>query len=436
MDCEVNELYDDTRKKLLNFVDIKTLKEILNAFTMATNLTANIVDVEGKSIFSRNDAQKCCKFCRLIYSYEKGLERCQGAYKRAGKQSALMGKPYIFRCPSGLIEWAAPIIVNGEHLGNIICGQVLMWEPEEFFWLELREMNKAITSDFQELFKAVEELPIISGEKVEAASYMLYVLANYIMKSGWENYNYIKEIEQQQSVLYEEIENRKKLEITLNEKSFADNLVKENEFINNLKIGDSEEIKKSFRRLTTDIYTGSDGNIEVMKTRIVEVLILTSRTIVQMGGKVEETSTINNELFVKIADMKSIEEICLLASNILDSYLKCLENINPDSSNVNVRNMVKYIEDHYKENLTLEIVANASYLSTSYASRIFKKVKKISIMDYVTQVRMENAKRLLANKYYKIDAIAQEIGFVDSSYFTKVFKKYEGVTPTQYRKLI
>lgn len=436
MDYEEKELYESSRKKLLNFVDIKTLKEILNAFTMATDLTANIVDVEGKSIFSKNDAQKCCKFCRLIYSYKKGLERCQGAYKRAGKQSALMGKPYIFRCPAGLIEWAAPIIVNGEHLGNIICGQVLMWEPEEFFWLELREMNKSITSDFQDLFKAVEELPIISGEKVEAASYMLYVLANYIMKSGWENYNYIQEIEQQQSVLYEEIENRKKLETTLSEKAFVDNFVKENEFINNLKIGNSDEIKKSFRRLTTDIYTSSDRNIDIMKTKIVEILILTSRTIVQMGGKIEETSKINNELFLKISDMKSIEEICLLASNILNLYLKCLESINPDSSNVNVRRMVKYIQEHYKESLTLEMIASASYLSTSYASRIFKKVKNVSIMDYVTHVKMENAKRLLANKYYKIDAIAQEMGFVDSSYFTKVFKKYEGITPTQYRKLI
>ena len=214
------EQMESSRKKLLNFVEVSTLKEILDAFTTTTGLTANIVDVDGRSIFSRKDNAKCCEFCKIIYSFENGLTRCQGAYKRAGRQAALFGEPYIFRCPSGLIEWAAPIIVNGEHLGTIICGQVLMWEPEEFFWIELREMNKSLTSDFKELFQAVKKLPVVSGEKVQAASYMLYVVANYIMKSGWKNFKHSQELAHQQALLSEEISNRKQLQAQLEENPF------------------------------------------------------------------------------------------------------------------------------------------------------------------------------------------------------------------------
>ena len=170
----------DSRQELLNLIDMESLKEILNAFTTTTGLTANVVDVNGRSIFARKDVTKCCKFCKLIMAMDHGLERCQSAYKRAGRQAALFGEPYIFRCPAGLIEWAAPIMVNGRHLGSIICGQVLMWEPEEFFWIELREMNKSLTSNFKELFKAVEELPVVSGDTVQAASYLLYIVANFI----------------------------------------------------------------------------------------------------------------------------------------------------------------------------------------------------------------------------------------------------------------
>lgn len=147
---------NSSRQELLNLIDMESLKAILDAFTTTTGLMANIVDVDGRSIFSKKDVNKCCKFCKLIMAMKNGQERCQSSYKRAGKQAALFGEPYIFRCPSGLIEWAAPIIVDGKHLGSIICGQVLMWEPEEFFWIELREMNKNLTSDFKDLFKAVE----------------------------------------------------------------------------------------------------------------------------------------------------------------------------------------------------------------------------------------------------------------------------------------
>ncbi|HHW28846.1 MAG TPA: hypothetical protein GXX21_04745 [Syntrophomonadaceae bacterium] len=144
------------QSKILNYIDLETLKEILDAFMTTTNLVANIVDTEGRPLFSWNDIKKCSKFCKIIFQLQNGFRRCQGAYKRAGKQAAALGEPYIFRCPSGLIEWAAPIIIDGEHIGTIICGQVLMWEPEEFFWVELREMNNDITSDFQQLFEAAK----------------------------------------------------------------------------------------------------------------------------------------------------------------------------------------------------------------------------------------------------------------------------------------
>ena len=197
------------QKRLNDLVDIKTLQEILDAFTTTTGLMANIVDGEGVSIFPRKGIKKCCKFCRIIYSLEGGKNRCQAAYKRAGKQAALFGEPYIFRCPSGLIEWAAPIVLNGEHVGTIICGQVLMWEPEEFFWIELRKMNQTLTDDFEELFEAVGELAIVTGNQVQASAYLLYVVANYIMKAGWENFEQSREFARQRTLYHAEIENHK-----------------------------------------------------------------------------------------------------------------------------------------------------------------------------------------------------------------------------------
>lgn len=203
-----------SRSRLLDLVDKELLIEILKAFTRATGLTANIVDVKGRSIFNKKDAQKNCTFCQLIWKLEnkKGIHRCADAYARAGKQAALFNEPYIFRCPGGLIEWAAPLIVEGEHLGSIICGQVLMWEPEEFFWIELENMNRSLTDDFEPLYNAAKELQVVSGDKVQGAANLLAIVANHIVSTAWERRRQEKEIALQRLLLNEEIQTRKSLE--------------------------------------------------------------------------------------------------------------------------------------------------------------------------------------------------------------------------------
>ena len=110
------------RAQLLDFVDKDKLKNLLNSFTKATGLSASIVDIDGKCIFSKEDVQQDSRFCQAIRKLEeeKGIKRCEGSYARAGKQASIFGEPYIFRCPAGLIEWAAPIIINEVYLGSII----------------------------------------------------------------------------------------------------------------------------------------------------------------------------------------------------------------------------------------------------------------------------------------------------------------------------
>ena len=92
------------------------------------------------------------------------------------------------------------------------------------------------------------------------------------------------------------------------------------------------------------------------------------------------------------------------------------------------------MKDHYRENLTLENIAASAFLSSGYASRIFKKQMNISIMDYLLQLRMDEAKKMLRETTLSIDEIASKTGYADSSYFTKVFRKAMGMTPSRYRQ--
>jgi two-component system response regulator YesN len=427
------------RSRLLDLVDKNILKKLLNAFSNATGLRANIVDVEGKSIFGMVDAQKNCRFCQLIWQLQHGVERCQAAYARAGAESAKYGEPYIFRCPAGLIEWAAPIIIENEHLGSIICGQVLMWEPEDFFWVELQAMNKCLDVDMKTLMEAAQELEIVSGKKVQAAAELLYVTANYIMQAGWENLCHRKEIARQQAMLADEISARKGLEAKLQVKSNLnlDNcLKKERELVSKLKIGDREAANKLLGSLLVDIFVLGVGNLTLIKTRIIELMVSLSRSAVESGADLQETLDINASLVESIVRSETTDDIADFALKGLQQYMDLIK-ISGDARNLHLINQIKqYIRENIYTNLSLEIIAQHVYLNPSYLSKLFKDNQGITIMEYITKVRIEEAKKLLENPQYNIYEISTRLGYTDPSYFSKVFRRYAGVSPQKFRQKI
>ncbi len=424
---------EDSRQELRDLIDAESLKEILNAFTTTTGLMANVVDVDGRLIFSKNDVKKCCKFCKLIFAMKDGQERCRGAYERAGKQAALFAEPYIFRCPSGLVEWAAPIMLDGKHLGSIICGQVLMWEPEEFFWIELREMNKGLVSDFKELFKAVEELPVVSGDMVQAASYLLLTIANFITRSGWETRRRGEELKKQKLLLREELKTRKKLEEQLGQ-MFLYSMDQEQELMELLREGKKEQADTLLEKITEDIILGSKGNMDMIRIRAIELVVVISRTAVRANVPQERASQINSALVKMIQMENSIDGVSGHLQTSVNIYQKEIQSAAQVPEAAGIRLMKEFMQKHYQDNLTLEEIAGAAYLSASYASRLFKKTLNISIMDYLRKLRMSKAKEMLRDSEMQIDEIAVQSGYADAGYFAKVFRKTEHMTPSQYRQ--
>jgi two-component system response regulator YesN len=100
-----------------------------------------------------------------------------------------------------------------------------------------------------------------------------------------------------------------------------------------------------------------------------------------------------------------------------------------------VSEALAYIEQRYGDaEFSLKEVASAFYLSPAYFSYIFKQVTGTTFIQHLTQLRMEKAKRLLADPSYKVYAVGLAVGYPEYSHFAKMFKKYCGVTPTEYRR--
>ena len=98
-----------------------------------------------------------------------------------------------------------------------------------------------------------------------------------------------------------------------------------------------------------------------------------------------------------------------------------------------IKEVVSYIDFHYAEDLNLSFFAEMFHISRNYLSGLYKKETGMTLTDYIHQVRSRRAITLINSSSLSITTIAVSCGYNDINYFTRMFKKIYGVSPTQYR---
>lgn len=99
-----------------------------------------------------------------------------------------------------------------------------------------------------------------------------------------------------------------------------------------------------------------------------------------------------------------------------------------------VQEIKDYLDTHYTEKITLDDLAERFYINKFYLTRVFKEQFGLSVTSYLVQLRITQAKRLLRFSDASMEAVAQECGLHDANYFSRLFKKIEGITPGEYRR--
>ena len=116
-------------------------------------------------------------------------------------------------------------------------------------------------------------------------------------------------------------------------------------------------------------------------------------------------------------------------SQVIDSFQQ-----EQNASSYAIYQVEQYIHTHYKEDLSLNVLADLVYLNPNYLSNMFAQVTGCTLNKYIKQFRMEKAKELLLNTNMKVTDISQAVGYPNTSYFCKSFQKLYGTTPERFRQ--
>ncbi|SMC34911.1 PocR ligand-binding domain-containing protein [Sporomusa malonica] len=169
--------------KLQDIIDMDFLQKFQDTFAESLGVASITVDMEG------NPVTKPSNFTRFCMEYTRGsktgLARCMECDRKGGEESARTNKPAIYDCHAGLVDFGAPIMLEGRQIGSILGGQVLTSVPDEFYY---RKVAQEIGVDPDEYIAALREVKQISRKSLESAATMLYLVANTLSKTWYQQH--------------------------------------------------------------------------------------------------------------------------------------------------------------------------------------------------------------------------------------------------------
>ena len=143
---------------------------------------------------------------------------------------------------------------------------------------------------------------------------------------------------------------------------------------------------------------------------------------------------ISGQFVTEIEAAENPEQVNALIPKMIRHYCLLVQQHSLSRYSATVRDCLNYIDFHYMEPLNLESLAARFSVNKNYLSARFHREAGMTVTDYINQIRVNRASALLRHSSLSIREIAEQCGFADGNYFTRIYKKVQGFTPNDYRK--
>lgn len=412
---------------LYTLVNKEHLSEMLDTFNQCMNIPIQVLDEEGQILQARGETTS---FCSLFKKKLPPNDTCAKVHADASKIAMDLGEPYIFACHANLNHIVIPLINQNALFGSILAGPFLMDEADSILIEDISKRYSYSTYELLELYDESKSLQVIPPAKVTHLSKMMYYMFSGLISDSKQQLIVNRNKLHQQSRINESIQ-MYKTSGTASHNTYPYD--KERLLISKLKTGDVKEAKALLNDLLGYVFFSQGSNLEIVKSRSLELCSLLSRAAIEGGATSDSILKVNNQLLTVIPTINNIDDLCYKLQEAIDAFTDCMFEHVPSKNSETVKKAIQYISKNYANALTLDLVANQVHLNPTYFSTLFKKSTGSSFKEYLNMVRVEESKRLLSNTDYSLIDIAIATGFEDQSYFTKVFKRYTGLTPKQFR---
>lgn len=166
-----------------SFIDLDVLQNILDNFSRSTGFATVTVDYKGEPVTRESGFTD---FCTEMRKCAEHFQYCKQCDAHGGLHAAIQGKPHVYKCHCGLVDFAVPLMVDGSYLGAILCGQTILPEGDESILGNIVDVQTdwSVNKRLVEFHKKIQKAPY---EKVYSTAMLLHEIANYIVEKSYIN---------------------------------------------------------------------------------------------------------------------------------------------------------------------------------------------------------------------------------------------------------
>jgi two-component system response regulator YesN len=199
------------------------------------------------------------------------------------------------------------------------------------------------------------------------------------------------------------------------------------DYFDQIRIGDWVSIRSGVLDLIQQ-HENEGNSLVHTQQRVLELLWIANRVMDEMGMETDTTF-----FSFQAQDYRQLRaETLQLLGRMNATYVAHYDRVEADK----IHQIKQYISEHSHKDISLDILAKRVNLSPIYISKMFKEKLGINYIDFLTECRIEKAKKLMQDPERSLKEITFEIGYNEPNYFSKVFKKMSGVSPKEYRKTL
>ena len=402
---------------------------VLDSFAKTTGLTCRLIDDKGETISLVKDMYNVYMELKLNEDILKE------SFLYGANQALVYGGSYIFFSPYGFVHFTTPIIKNEKIVGAFVVGPILMTERDQFLFDLIISFSEYDEKDSDLIAKRLDAIPIVSTTRVKAYSDLLLCCAHFVTAEGYDRFEKDQKRMKQRSEIASYISYIKTMGgEALDSPAYP--VEKEKELMSHISIGDRNESNRILNEILAHIYIGYGMDFDLLKSRVLELVVLLSRAAIEGGAVVEEIFGLNYSYLSEINDYDTIDQLTEWLAKITNKFSASVFQFGKAKHRDSIFKAMDYIKRGYMRKITLEEVAEHVYFSGAYFSKIFKEETGITFNKYLNKVRITSSKELLKEKDLSLSDIAEAVGFHDQSHFSKIFKISAKMSPKKYRELL
>jgi len=407
-------------------IDARRVMKLGTEYRATAGLPLVLVDADGREVWRLGN----CSLCARLVDSPRRESLCREHRRRAVEESFRWGEPYISVCPFGIVTFAVPLSRNSRLSAGLLSGFCIFPQMEP-------DMREEVLTRARRLRVKLEQGPrsrlpfrVVPSESLRRNSRLLFDLAAAYGVSDIDTITESREKSIQQFTIGNYLD-----DVRAGKQDLLTSLASmQNAIIDKVVLGDLAGSREIINRFLGVIFLESGMNFDLLKVRLLELIVIISRAAISKGISAEGLLGPRYSYLTDINAASGFDDLFWKVTKALENFTRAISEQRGRTALAHMTRMKDFLAKNFATRVSARDVAAAAGLSVSRALHLFKKETGMSLSTWVARHRIDYAIYLMRNTDRSMADIASECGFFDQSHFTKTFRALEGEPPLRYRR--